>query len=367
MKTAKAIACIILISVLLSSCTASRRINDLTIVQAMSLDCENSDTKITVQYLNLFANSGSTEQLQGNITETVSGKGNNATLAVSDASRAVANDIFFGQNKLIVFGIDYAQSTLEKGIEYLLSSESIRPDVVAAICTTKGEDILKSKEMGAKIPAENVYNLLNIGEEKGKAAAVTVCDLLNLYSDETSDIFLPVLSADKDSVKCEGIAVFSNERLAKTLGKDESFAFMLAKNKVKSGIIALDTPSLGRISLEIISAKAKHGVEIVNGNIVFNLSIRLKLNISEAEKTLKNKLGEKEYREIEALCEQKIKTLCTDTVRLCFDEKSDPFMCGRYLYMKDMELYNSLKPNWRDNLKNIKVSATATTSLNRLT
>ena len=366
-KIFKVLLCILMIPPVLASCSkSSKRINDLTIVQALSVDSFYNKTKIGIQYLNLFAGSASTEQLQGNITSVSEGVGKNLSSAAFDVSKRVSDDIFFNQNKLIVFGLDYAQKDIDNAIDYLTKSYDSRPDVLAAIGLPDGETIIKSKECKAKIPAENIFNLLRTGEQNGHAPAVTVCDLLNLYNDETSDIFFPVLSAEKDNVKCEGTAVFSADKYSAMLNEEETLGFLIVKNRFESGTLTFNVENLGVVSAEITSSNAKRKVIIKDGKIIFDIKIKTKSIVNETGKSIKNSLSENDYKEIKKQCEIKINSLCKKAVEKCFENKSDPFMCARYLYLEDKDAYNSLKADWRDNLRDIDIIVHTKTTLQRI-
>ena len=366
-KTAKIITCIIALSLLFSSCSqTSKRINDLTIVQSLGIDSKESETEVNIQYLNLYSGSGSTQQLEGNITSITGGRGKNISSAVFSASKTVSNEIFFGQNKLIVFGEEFAKSNIEDGIEYLLKSAESRPDVPVAIGSPDSASILKSKEAGAKIPAENIYSLIRLGEESGHCPEVTVCDLLNLYNDETSDIFLPVLSCEKDNVKCKGCAVFSENELAAVLSEAQTFGFLIVKNRFESGITTFDSAELGRISVKTISSGAKKKIETENGKIILNINIKSKIQINETGKSIKKPLSESDCALLKKQYEKHLEALCLSAVKKCFESQSDPFMTARYLYFRDRNLYGEVKDNWRERLKDISVIIKADSELQRV-
>ena len=335
--------------------------NELTIVQALGIDSSESETEITVQFLNINQTSDSTDAPSSNIVSTTSGSGKSISEAVFSASKTVSDKLFTGQNKIIVFGFEYAQNQLVKGIEYLCESSSSRPDVLVALSKESAKDIIKSKENGSKIPAESICNLITLGERNGNAAAITVCDLLNLYNDETSDIYLPVLSENEGRTECASIACFSNEKFAVFLEGEKAFAFMMIKNKVESG-----TFSSGNTLLNVISSDSKNSVEIKNREINFNINIKIKMSVNEIEKDSLSPLTESDYKNIEAACESKLKALCESAVYDCFSNKSDPFMCARYLYSDEIALYDLLKDNWRENLKNIRVNAKVNAQIQRI-
>ena len=354
MKIIKISAVAVSICLMLSSCAgAPGKINELTVVQALFVDSNEGKTKTGLQYLKL--SSSESDEAGSDKTGIVYGSGKSISSAVSDASRRIPNEIFFGQNKIVVFGMSYAQGGIDKGIEYLLKNKASRPDVVAAISISDTEDIIKSSAFSSEIPAESIYNLLRLGEKNAQCAAVTVCDLLNLYNDETSDIYFSVLKANKKQVMCGGIAVFSNEKYAKTLNEGETLGFLLVKNRVKNAQTEINADSLGTLSLKLTEAKSKRRVEVKNRRIYFCTDIKLKCEINESEFPMDKRLSESEYRIIQKACEEKIKALCLGAINECFKNKSDPFMTARYLYKEDPSLYNSLKSTWRENLKSINV------------
>ena len=366
-KAIKTAICILIISLTFSSCTKpSKRINDLTIVQALAADKSDNKTEVSLQYLNLYSGSGSTEQLQGNITSITKGKGDNLSDAVFNASKTVSNDIFLGQNKLIILGSDWAKANIDNSIEYFLKNSASRPDVLVAIGNPSAEAIVKSKENGAKIPAENIYSLIKLGEENGHAPDVSVADLLNLFNDETSDIFFPVLKAEKECVKCEGTAVFSNNKYALTLNEEETLGFLTVKGRFKSGIVTFEVKELETVSTQITSSSVKKSIEIKNGRPIFKIKIKNKLTADETGKTIKKPLNESDTKLIQKACEAKIKTLCEKAVKKCFENDCDPFMTARYLYLEDKALYDKLKDNWRDNLKNIDIEVSVNSQLQRI-
>lgn len=366
MRNFKIAVCIVLVALLFSSCNDSQRINELTIVQGFGIDIAEDKTKIYLQYLNLFQSSGSTEELAGNITDISNGEGNSISKAILDTSKSLSNEIFFGQNKIVIFGKEYAQKNVTKGIDYLLRSDDSRPDVIVAMSETSAKDIIESKEKGAKIPAENVFNLLKLGEKKGLGSIVTVNNLINLYNDETSDIYMPILKKEEENVSCSGTAIFSKEKYAASLNEEETFGFLFVEDKIDGGVIVVKTPELGQVGLEITSSKTNKKAKIDNGNITLESNIKVSLIINEVEKGADIALNEKDIKEIENKVENQITEMCKKAVRKCFASKSDPFMTARYVYLKDKSLYNSLKPGWREKLPELNISVNVDATLKRV-
>lgn len=366
MKVFKTVISIMLVCLLFAGCESSQSLSDLTIVQGVGIDLQDNDTKVSLQYLNLAQSGGSTDSLSGNITSTADGKATSISDALSSASKTLSQEIFFGQNKIIVFGYDYAKESISKGMDYLIRSVDSRPDVLVAISSTSAEDVINSKEKEARVPAENIYNLLRVGEQNGLGAVVTVNDLLNLYSDETSDIYLPVLKSVEDNVLCEGIAIFSQEKYKATLDENQTFGFLFVNNKIDGGAITVRNDELGIVGVEIINSKTKNSISIKNGKPVFNCEINIKFMLDEVEKGITTSVNQKAINKIQSLVNTKVEKMCLSAINTCFENKSDPFMAGRYTAKADSDYYDEVKKDWRDTLDDIQINITVHSELEKV-
>lgn len=365
MKKAKLIILPALICLLLSGC-GGRSISDYTIVQGVGIDSLYDKTIVSLQYLNLATSTGATDSLGDNITTVVNGESVNISDAIFSASKALSQEIFFGQNKLIVFGSSFIRDDISLGLDYLLRSVDSRPDVIVAASTSTADSIIKSHQRKARIPSESIYNLVETGEKNGIGVRVTVNDILRLYSSETSDIYMPVLRAGKDSVSCVGIAVFSNEKYAITLDDDRSLAFLLALGRVEDASLVLHDKKLGNIGIEITSQSAKKYVTIDDSKPVFHCKIKAKIILDDVQNDTTVTVSDDSINRIEKLCEAKIKSDLLSTLKICANAKSDPLEIGKYLAIESQASYNLLKDDWHDYLDDIGFDVTADVKLTEI-
>ncbi len=338
----------------------------MTIVQGIGIDLDDDKTAVSLQYLDLEKGAGGADSIDGSITTTASGTADTIANALAASSKALSQEIFLGQNKLIVFGEDYAKSGIEKGLDFLLRSIASRPDVAVAMSLDNAKEVIESKEDDARVPAENVFNLLQLGEQRGLGAVVTVNDLLNLYSDKTSDIYLPVLKAEDDIVSCRGIAIFSDSQYKETLSNDACFGFLFVKNKIDGGTIVVNDGELGAIGVEILSANSHIWLSGDGDKAALNCEIKAKLMLDEIEKGITASVDDKKVAEIEQLVNDKIEYMCTLAVNQCFEYESDPFKLGKYAQRDNPQFYKNNKNSWRKSLKSITPKITARSKLVRV-
>ena len=336
MKNFKILLSVMLILLLFTGCTERNDLSDLSIVEGMGIDYNDDEVTVTVQTLNLAKEGSGAEALSGNVTMNTSGKGSNISDAIENVTESLSKKLFFGQNRIIVFGMGMAENYLEKNVDYLLRSSDSRSDVKICISEKDAAEIIDSHENDALVPAESITSLLNIGEKNGFAADVTTNELLNLYLDKTSDIFLPVVRADEKCVSVAGIAIFNDEKLVTVLDENSTFGFLILSNKIKTGFLNVLSDELGEIGVDIIKSKTKTYASVENGKVV----------LDAVEKGLINTITSNHLKEVEKLVENKISDICSNAFYQCVNGKSDSLRIGENLAMYSPKDYDALSDDW---------------------
>lgn len=181
--------CIIMIVLCFSGCSGNERLTNMTIVQAVGLDCDEGQITVTLQYLDVNKGSGTSEGLTGNITACTQGSGATVSEAIESAGDTLPDKLFFDQNKLIVLGSDFEKKKRDELLAYLESREHSRPDVLMVQSVKTAQEIIKNSQKGARVPAESLCEQL-----KRNDALFNVNDYLNEYEKNN----LPKIKAGKD-------------------------------------------------------------------------------------------------------------------------------------------------------------------------
>lgn len=354
MKSFKIITCVIMIAVMLTGCMNTVHLKDLLVVEGMGIDAQDNKVKLTVQTLKLGAESGD-ETPQGNRTYNTDGSGDTTVDAVSNMSKKLSKKLFFGHNKIIIFGREAAENDFDLKLDYFLRSADSRIDVVLCVSDTTAKDIIESEENDAGVPCENMVYLLKNGQDAGVSAYITVNELLNLYSDKTTDIYLPVVAKKEESqsIEIKGIGLFSDDELAYVMNDSETMGLMLMKDKIKKCFVEFEDEELGKIGVLISSPKAKKRVEIVDGNINFIVEIKAQLMIDEIENGIISALDKEKTMRICSLGEKEINRLCTEAFAACQNHNSDVLRVGEYLAKDSPKSYNKLSDEWDTYFKTV--------------
>lgn len=363
MKRYKVFLVLLALPFIFTGCSSPINVSDMAIIQAVGVDSKGSEISISAQYLNLAKSTGATDTMSENITSVAKGSANDISTAVVQTSLDISNPIFFGQNKLIVLGSSYAKHDIGNTLDYLLRGVDSRPDVLVAMSEKDAVDIVSNPERKAKIPAENIYNLLKNGEKNGIGACVTVIDVLDGYSDETTDYILPVLKANDDFVTVSGLAIFSDNKYATTLTNRQTLGLLMVNNRVENAAIVIRDNKLGDVGVNISKCKNKNTISRDNSTIYFTSDIDLKFVLNDVKQGITNKITPEDSRRIEHILANRVKALCIEAVGTCLDNKADPFMIGKYLAKYDNSYYNEVKSNWHERLGDVVYTANVKTEL----
>ncbi|MDE5985194.1 MAG: Ger(x)C family spore germination protein [Eubacterium sp.] len=367
MKSFKIVACVAAIAVMLTGCMNTVHLKDQLIVEGMGVDTKGEEVNLIVQTLKLGAAAGD-ETPQGNRTYNTEGSGESIMDAVSGLSKSVSKKLFFGQNKIIVFSREIAETDFAEKLDYFLRSQNSRIDVAVCVSDTTAKDIIESEENDSGVPCENMVYLLKNGQDSGVITYITVNELLNMYSDKTSDIYLPVVEKkkDNDNIQVKGIGLFSDDKLVYVTSDDETMGFLLMGNKVKTCTIEFEDDELGKVGVKITSPKAKKRIEIVDGNINFVVEIKAKLMIDEIENGIVTSLDKEKLSRICSKADDEINRICTQAFTACKDNKSDALRVGEYLAKYSPKSYEKLADDWDTYLPAVHFSVNAESNLKNI-
>ena len=187
MKIIKIVISAVLIAVLLSGC-GGRMLNDMTVVQAISLDEIGGRVYLGIQYLDLNKGSGKNEGLNSSLTANAFASGKTVEEAVKNLSKTLPDDYFTGQAKLLIINSEFAKSRLDELKKVIVKDKRIRPDILIAVCDEKASDALKNSFRNERVPIDGICKQL-----KRSRAEVTANDFL-----KNPKIKLPVIKLDKN-------------------------------------------------------------------------------------------------------------------------------------------------------------------------
>ncbi len=345
----------------------TRYLKDLVVVEGVGIDKSTDGINLTVQTLNVGINNGA-QIPQGNMTINSEQKAKTIPNAVSKMSKSLSKRMFFGQNKIIAIGKELAEADFSSHIDYIMRSSDTRADVAVCLSANDAKTIIDSKENDTTVPCENILYLINSNEKAGLSCYVKTNDLINMYADKTTDIYMPVLERKKDekSVSSKGIALFNGDRLAHITNDDETMGFVIMNGKPENVVLEAKSEKFGNIGVKLSDIKCKKSTAVVDGKIVFSVSVKADMIIDEIEKASVTTLKKDDIDKICRLVEKRIVGVCKKAFLACVSNSSDSLRVGEYLARDCPKAYELASNNWDMYFQSVHFSPDAKINIKKI-
>ncbi len=184
----KVVVLILALIPVFSGCTNSYMLNEMCVVQGISLDEENGKVIASIQYLDLNKGSGKNEGLNSSLTACASGSGRTLIEAVKKLASTLPDKMYLGQAKLIVIGDSFYEKRMDELKNELLRNNNLRCDLLLAK-SKSGKAVLENGFRNERVPIDGACKML-----RNEKALVNVNDYLM-----DNGVKLPEIVSLKDS------------------------------------------------------------------------------------------------------------------------------------------------------------------------
>lgn len=359
----KTIICILLI-LSLCGCWNSRELDTLAIVMGAGVDkaTDSSKIQVTVQIVKPGEiksqkndSGGGSEKAFWNFSST----GDTIFGALRGLTRKSSRKMFFPHNQLLIFGQDIAKDGVQKYIDFYVRDPETRVGVQVMISKGRAEEILDTKSVFEKIPANSIVKMIEVETAAtSQTRAIKLRDFITLLMSKTSAAIAPFIEVseegDEKVAMISGMAVFKGDKMIGELDKIEGRGLSWVLGEVKSTIIEVEDPSNNKVSMETIRASGKMVPELRNNKIIMKVNIMEEGNIGEqAGPENLSKLP------VVALLEKKkeevIRSEIMAAVKKAKELNADVFGLGDTVHQKYPEQWKELEANWDKIFPNIEV------------
>jgi len=363
-----------LLLITLTGCWNSREIKTLAIVQAIGIDLtENGEICLTFQILKPSAikapsgkeggGGGGEEKAVWVLTST----GQTIFEALRNATKKSGRKLYLPFNKVIVIGEDAARYGVGELTEFLDRDHEARRLAYILIAKGKAKDIIEASSEQEKIPAKGIENLIKATFATSQIPEMTINDFHKIHASKTASPFAPGIKTINKQIEdqvitvaeLEDTAIFKKDKLIGWADKKETRGFLWILDKVKSGIINVDSPQEEnkKVSLEIISSSVRVEPEIRDGKLFITIKIKEKGNIGEqmsgnVDLTKPENFKELEKRQADVILSEINAALS----KIQMEYGVDIFNFGQEFHRKYPNEWKELEKNWDEEIKNITVN-----------
>lgn len=354
MKRKKYIGVFLAAVLILCSCTGcwgSKELTDMVQVIGTGLDnAENGQTKLTVQ-----AGSASTSKSDNKKKSAESQiilyqkTGNGIFDMVRDITHESNRRLFIGHNQCIVFGKEDAQKGVKNQLDFFLRDSEARMDVNILVSDSTAEEILSTQTEDYDMPAVGIKQLLEMQQANAESVSTDLMDFSLALASETTCPVASMIHLSKSNGKprfvVSGTAVFKKDKLVGTLDEEKTRGYLWAMNKMKNGVVNIQSHSQP-VCLEILGSRAAiKPVLQANHHLTVHFPISVKLGIRE----IKNQDGIS-YDELSKQLEQDVSHLIQKKISDCFHETqlygTDIYGVGKLVEEKYPQDWDNIKDKW---------------------
>lgn len=348
---------VLLLSIfVLSGCTGSKNIQDLTYIVAIGLDYDETKDVYTayIQGLN-FANvakqegSRSTDPIP-TFVGTATGKTLN--MAVANLYKVSRPPLFFGHTKTLVLSKNLLQYKFKEVLEDIGRNRSLRPSLELFVTDTNIEDIFRAKGLFEYPP---VYTVL-LTEEKSEGIqndidSTSLMHFLREYYEPMGTALIPNIKIDRTSWRAEeevsslyldGYSVFQDETYKGEISANDSMTVDWLKNKKNSLDYALykEDELLSTFKLTADEPKVKYDKDRSNFP-AFSMEVSVEAELLE-------KINDMPFKELQSTLQKSLEEKITKVYKKGIEKKMDLLDVGERWYRSHPDKFHEL--NNSDNL-----------------
>lgn len=342
------------------------------IVQGIGIDRRDGRLSVSVQALNTDVSSNSASSgAPDEVVKYYNVSGRSVSEAIGKLSDITGSDPLISQNRIVVFGREFAQEGISDYLDDFVRTTQNRITVYVAVADGKAEDVIFARLGENIIPARRAEQIISSSSFNANVVSTRVFELINAFSDETASAALPVLKCvkdgEKDIMEISATAIFKDGRLICEKDSEIATGILWANGKIGKGEISFDGANGVNVTADIIKSDTAVKAEIKDGKPCFNINIRCSLDLSEVNKSVFEIMELEDIDEIGEYAERAIEKYVENSINECImNESADVFGFGRRLKRTCPRYFKSNVADWSEMMKNCEYNTQVNVKIERV-
>ena len=357
-----------------SGCQNAKELSDLIIVSAVGIDRSRQSEKdltVTAQIvLPSQINSGASGKMSGGGSGGGGGAakpyfnlqndGPSVFTSLRDMTHLVDDKLYFSHSDVIVFGREVAENGIRAHLDFFSKEPEVRPLTRIFIAKDTAYEILDAGDVFETTPANDLKKLSDDQIYTSSSTPVTLKDITNRLLSKTASAFIPMVDVREASGKklhdISGMAVFKEDKMIGTLNDKESRGLLLTLDKAVFGVTHVFYKEQDAW-LEIISANTRVRPRIEGSDIVFQITVKLKSNLTEQSGTEPLDTST-DMNKIENLQKAAIRSEILSALAKAKSLHADVFGFGELLHKYYPGQWDEMEDRWEELFQTVKIDVT---------
>lgn len=370
----------------LTGCWDRKELNELAISVGLGIDKVGERYRVTAQVVQpseVATSKGSA----GYSTPVTTYKASGVTIyeAIRKMTTISPRKIYASHLRIVVIGEELAREGIAEALDLLSRDYELRMDFYILVAKdTRAEDLLELLTPLDKIPANKIYNSIQVSEKAwAPVSAVTMDMFIKDYQSTGNN---PVLSGIKATgneekgkkksnverlqpdarLRNNGLAVFNMDKLIGWMSEEQSKGYNYVVNRVKSTVGHIPCPdSDGNIALEIIRSKSVMKTEMRNGKPYLIVDLRVEENVEEVMCEM-DITQESAIDSLEREAEKSLKGVVERTIEAGQKTfKCDFFGFGEALHRSNLKAWKQIEKDWDEHFVDAAVTVKVKVNIKR--
>ncbi|ABB15058.1 Ger(x)C family spore germination protein [Carboxydothermus hydrogenoformans] len=346
-------------------CWSRMELEDLAIVQGVGVDENKKGLKkdrylFSVQVVNPSAltSKGGGGGEKPYVIRLISGE--LFFTSLRELNMETALRLYYAHNRVILISEDVARRGLKNLLDFFERNPQFRRDNYVLIVQGKAVDVWDGFSGLVKVPAIAIYDLAQKSYLTAEAGIIELGDFIELLEEEGVDPYAPgvkiLTKKGRKDIRVFQTALFKNDKLAGWLDEKQSRGLLIVTNKVKGGITDVTNPfnPEDKLSVELERSKTQWELKVFEDKPVVKLKVETEGIITEAQNGLdfsKKETFQKLNREYAKSVRRDILAFINKTKEI----GADPAGFGRFIYRENPGLWQELKDDWEEEIKNLTI------------
>lgn len=264
----------------LCGCVPHTELNKRAIVEALGIDYDGSQYKVTFQYYNL-SGAGSRTQIDPSKPNVLTAKGTGSSVyaALKDAEFNCGRELMLGITQIIVIGREAAKQPLKSLISFSAAFYESHPKVKLAIADDTAEKVLSVKFTEGSVSTQKLSFMFETAEKSGYVGFPSMLDTFIDLSGKHGSLCLPLLQEVDDgsdvtkegkNVLIKGGVIFRDGVYCAEIDTEETSGLALLDGKAENTTVIVDYEG-ARVAVEIFDIKTAVLPAYQDGRLIFTV------------------------------------------------------------------------------------------------
>lgn len=364
----------VLAAAMLGGCIPHTELDEKAIILAIGIDYEEEEYSVTFQHYSPTGLGGQTlvDNSQPNVL-TASGKGRDVFEALEDASIKCGCELMLGVTQIIIIGEDAAKNSVADVIDFSKSFFQCHPDMLVAVAEGKAEDYMQVKFSEGIVSTQKLKYLLSNAQRMGRIKLPAALDLFIALQTEQQSTCLPRLkliedgksdaSEDGKSIEISGGVLIKNGKSRDDTDMDTMKGLQLIEGCGSDTTVTFDHEG-EMTSVGLIGIKRKTVPVYEEGKLIFQVTLTCG---GKYFTTPRDGFNEENNLITERECAAKLTELMQSAVENTVQKHgADPINLERTVRHCDYRLWQQLKDNWEETLKDCEFRFDVKVNIDRL-